>query len=132
MAIARVIVYLLFILSRWFTSSGSNAFSSSQQPGNAVSRFWVLAQRALRHSKRTSKPPGVALKFILGPAVLTVSARLFSHVAYCEADGNNNIPVEAVAKDPVPEFKWHILWEFVKPQLFALIGAVVVSSTHFA
>uniref|UniRef100_A0A672ZGE2 Mitochondrial potassium channel ATP-binding subunit n=1 Tax=Sphaeramia orbicularis TaxID=375764 RepID=A0A672ZGE2_9TELE len=25
------------------------------------------------------------------------------------------------------EFKWHILWEFVKPQLFALIGAVVLA-----
>lgn len=64
---------------------------------------------------------------MLGPAVLTVSARLFCHVAHCEADVNNNIPVEAGAKNSVPEFKWHILWEFVKPQLFALIGAVVVS-----
>lgn len=68
----------------------------------------------------------MALKFILGPAVLTVSARLFSRVAYCEADVNNNIPLEAAAKKPPPEFKWHILWEFVKPQLFALVGAVVV------
>lgn len=80
-------------------------------------------------STRTSKPSGVALKFVLGPAALTVSARLFSHVAYCEADVNNNIPVEVAAKNPVPEFKWRILWEFVKPQLFALIGAVVVSWT---
>lgn len=68
----------------------------------------------------------MALKFILGPAVLTVSARLFSRVAYCEADVNNNIPLEAAAKKPPPEFKWHILWEFVKPQLFALVGAVAV------
>ncbi|TKS79724.1 ATP-binding cassette sub-family B member 8, mitochondrial [Collichthys lucidus] len=104
----------------------SNA--SSQQPGNAVSRFWSLTQRAVRQSTtRTSKPPGGALKFILGPAVLTVSARLFCHVAHCEADVNNNIPVEVLVKNPVPEFKWHILWEFVKPQLFALIGAVVLA-----
>lgn len=68
----------------------------------------------------------MALKFILGPALLTVSARLFSHVAYCEADVNNNFSLEAAAKKPAPEFKWHILWEFVKPQLFSLIGAVVV------
>uniref|UniRef100_A0A671TZT7 Mitochondrial potassium channel ATP-binding subunit n=1 Tax=Sparus aurata TaxID=8175 RepID=A0A671TZT7_SPAAU len=95
---------------------GSKAHSSSQQPGNAVSRFWSLTQRAV-----------LALKFILGPAALTVSARLFCHVAYCEADENNNIPVEVVAKNPVPEFKWHILWEFVKPQLFALLGAVVLA-----
>uniref|UniRef100_A0A672ZFN5 Mitochondrial potassium channel ATP-binding subunit n=1 Tax=Sphaeramia orbicularis TaxID=375764 RepID=A0A672ZFN5_9TELE len=36
-------------------------------------------------------------------------------------------PVQIEAKKPVPEFKWHILWEFVKPQLFALIGAVVLA-----
>lgn len=95
--------------------------------------MWSLAQRAVRQSStRTSRPPGVALKFILGPAVLTVSARLFCRVAYCEADVNNNIPVEVVAKNPLPEFKWHILWEFVKPQLFALIGAVVVSLDQFS
>ncbi|KAM9349082.1 mitochondrial potassium channel ATP-binding subunit [Symphorus nematophorus] len=115
-------------LSRWYTSPGSNAHSSSQQPGHAVSRFWSLTQRAVcQTTTRTSKPPGVALKFILGPAVLTVSARLFCRVAHCEADVNNNIPVEVVAKNTVPEFKWHILWEFVKPQLFALIGAVVLA-----
>lgn len=122
------VTLIFFLISRWYTSPGSKAHSSSQQPGNAVSRFWSLTQRAVRHSTtQTSKPPGVALKFILGPAALTVSARLFCHVAYCEADENNNIPVEVVAKNPVPEFKWHILWEFVKPQLFALLGAVVVS-----
>lgn len=115
---------------RWFTSPGSHAYSSSQQPGRAVSRIWSFTHRAIRQSPtRTSISPG--LKFILGPAVLTVSARLYYHVAHCEADVNNNSPVEAVAKDQVPEFKWHILWEFVKPQLFSLICAVVVSLNFF-
>lgn len=115
-------------LSRWYTSPGSNAYRSLQRPGNAVSRMWSQTQRAVRRSAtRTSKPPGVALKFILGPAALTVSARLFCHVAHCEADVNNNTQVEVVAKQTVPEFKWHILWEFLKPQLFALIGAVVLA-----
>ncbi|TDH05823.1 hypothetical protein EPR50_G00126330 [Perca flavescens] len=115
-------------LSRWYISPRSLVYSSSQQPGNAVSRIWSLTQRAVRHyTTRTSKPKGLALKFILGPAVLTVSARLFCHAAHCEADVNNNTLVELVAKNPVPEFKWHILWEFVKPQLFALIGAVVLA-----
>ncbi|XP_075953817.1 mitochondrial potassium channel ATP-binding subunit [Anarhichas minor] len=115
-------------LSRWYTSPRAPAHSSSQQPGNAVGRIWSLTQRAVRRSTtRTSRPPGVALKFILAPAVLTVSARLFCHVAHCEADVNNNILVEVTAKNPVPEFKWHILWEFVKPQLFALLGAVVLA-----
>lgn len=128
----NILLLIFFPISRWYTSPGSNAYGSSQQPGNAVSRFWSLTQRAVsRSTARTSKPPAVALKFILGPAALTVSARLFCHVAYCEADVNNNIPVEVVAKNPVPEFKWHVLWEFVKPQLFALIGAVVVCLSQF-
>uniref|UniRef100_A0A3B3UJG5 Mitochondrial potassium channel ATP-binding subunit n=1 Tax=Poecilia latipinna TaxID=48699 RepID=A0A3B3UJG5_9TELE len=95
-------------------------------PGNPFHRIWNLTQRAIHHSSsRTSKSPG--LKFILGPAVLTVSARLFCRVACCEADDNNNAPEEVILKDSVPDFKWHILWEFVKPQLFALIGAVVLA-----
>lgn len=114
-------------LSRGYNSPGSKAHSS-QQPGNATSRAWYFLNRAVCQSTvRTSKPPGVALRFILGPAVLTVSARLFCHVAYCEADENNNIPVEIVPKNPVPDFKWHLLWEFVKPQLLGLVSAVVLA-----
>ncbi|XP_034090445.1 mitochondrial potassium channel ATP-binding subunit [Gymnodraco acuticeps] len=118
----------LWKISRWYTSLRSPACSSSQQPGNTVTRIWGLTQRAIRQSStRTSKPPGVALRFILGPAVLTVSARLFCHVAHCEADVNNNTPLEVTTKTPAPEFKWHIFWEFVKPQLFPLMGAVVLA-----
>lgn len=112
-------------------TSGSNACSSSQWPQNAVSRFWSLSQRAVRRSSPTSRHPRVALRFILGPAVLTVSTRWVTSVAYCEADVNNNIPVAATSKHTAPEFKWHILWEFVKPQLFALIGAIVVRFKPF-
>uniref|UniRef100_A0A673XXX7 Mitochondrial potassium channel ATP-binding subunit n=1 Tax=Salmo trutta TaxID=8032 RepID=A0A673XXX7_SALTR len=72
-------------------------------------------------------PPGGALKLILGPVVLTISARLLGSVAYCQADVNNNVLLELEAKETEPEFDWHILWEFVKPQLFALLGAVVLA-----
>ncbi|MED6266615.1 ATP-binding cassette, sub-B (MDR TAP), member 8 [Characodon lateralis] len=113
-------------LSRLYTAHYSHGPSPTQQPSSALHHIWYLAQRAIRHSpSRTSKSPG--LKFILGPAVLTVSARLFCCVAHCEADVNNNTLGEVITKDPVPEFKWHILWEFVKPQLFALICAVVLA-----
>ncbi|KAF7222366.1 mitochondrial potassium channel ATP-binding subunit isoform X1 [Nothobranchius furzeri] len=113
-------------LSRLYTSSGPRAYSSSQQPSSAVSRIWSLTQRAFRHSSTRSNNP-LGLKFLLGPAVLTVSARLLFHVAYCKADKNNNTLVEVTAKVPIPDFKWHILWEFVKPQLFALVCAVVLA-----
>lgn len=106
---------------------GSSASSYSQRPNNGVSRFWSLCQRAVCRSSPTTRHPRVALRYILGPAVLTVSARWLASVAHCEADVNNNIPVAATSKHTTPEFKWHILWEFVKPQLFALIGAIVVS-----
>lgn len=105
----------------------TKAHSSSQQPSNVVSRIWGLTQRAVRQTTgKTSKPQREALKFILGPVVLTVSTRLFGYVAYCQADENNNTPIDVEVKDNVPDFKWHVLWEFVKPQLFALIGAIVV------
>ncbi|XP_013885276.1 mitochondrial potassium channel ATP-binding subunit [Austrofundulus limnaeus] len=111
-------------LSRWSTFPGSHA--SSQQPSCAVSRIWSLTQRAIRQF--SSQPiKRQSLKFILGPAVLTASARLCFHVAHCEADENNNTFVEVVSKHPGPEFKWHILWEFVKPQWFALVGAIVLA-----
>ncbi|XP_078479896.1 mitochondrial potassium channel ATP-binding subunit [Lampetra planeri] len=95
---------------------------------NALGRIWRLTQRSIRQSTaRTSKPTQASLKLLLAPAVLTVSGRLLCHVAYCEADFNNNTPVETGGKKAVPEFKWHILWEFVKPQLFALLSAVVLA-----
>ena len=85
--------------------------------------------RAFRGSTcQTVKSPRVGLKWIVGPVGLTVSARLFGNVAYCHLDVNNNAPEEFPIKETVPEFSWDVLWEFVKPQLLALIGAVVVSS----
>uniref|UniRef100_A0A8C7KRQ5 Mitochondrial potassium channel ATP-binding subunit n=1 Tax=Oncorhynchus kisutch TaxID=8019 RepID=A0A8C7KRQ5_ONCKI len=102
--------------------------NSSGQPSNAAGRIWGLAQAAVRQSACwMSKPPGGALKFILGPVVLTISARVLGSVAYCQADVNNNVLLELQAKETEPEFDWHILWEFVKPQLFALLGAVVLA-----
>uniref|UniRef100_A0A665X3G6 Mitochondrial potassium channel ATP-binding subunit n=1 Tax=Echeneis naucrates TaxID=173247 RepID=A0A665X3G6_ECHNA len=117
-------VLIFLVISRWYISPRSNGYSSTQQPGNTVSRICSLTKRTVhRSASETFKLPAVSLKFILGPALLTVSAQLFCHVAYCEADVNNNTQIEVAAKSPEPEFKWHILWEFVKPQLFALIGA---------
>lgn len=104
-------------------------WSSSQIPStqitvNTPARIWRQAQKVLRlASRKQPRPPNIALKFILGPAALTVTARLLGTVAHCEADVNNNIP----HKEVIPEFSWAILWEFVRPQLLALIGAIIVS-----
>ncbi|XP_056149147.1 mitochondrial potassium channel ATP-binding subunit [Lampris incognitus] len=111
-----------------YPSPVSNVSSSSHQPRNVACRLWSLTQRAVRQSAtHPVKPPEMALKFILAPVGITMSAWLFRNMAFCEADVNNNTLVEVTAKDSVPDFKWHILWEFVKPQLFALIGAVVLA-----
>lgn len=64
---------------------------------------------------------------MLGPAALTVTARLRGTVAHCEADVNNNVPLEVQVKEKIPEFSWAVLWGFVRPHLLALIGAVIVS-----
>ncbi|XP_061549170.1 mitochondrial potassium channel ATP-binding subunit [Phycodurus eques] len=116
----------LWKYSRLYSSSGTSGLNASQQHGNVASRLWSIAQRAVRQSAtRVSRRSGVTLRFILTPAALTVSGRLFCYTAYCEADVNNNIPVESLIKSPT--FKWHILWEFVKPQLFALTCAVMLA-----
>uniref|UniRef100_A0A9J8AR14 Mitochondrial potassium channel ATP-binding subunit n=1 Tax=Cyprinus carpio carpio TaxID=630221 RepID=A0A9J8AR14_CYPCA len=104
-------------------------WSSSQIPStqitvNTPARIWRQAQKVLRlASRKQPRPPNIALKFILGPAALTVTARLLGTVAHCEADVNNNIP----HKEVIPEFSWAILWEFVRPQLLALIGAIILA-----
>uniref|UniRef100_A0A8C2KT39 Mitochondrial potassium channel ATP-binding subunit n=1 Tax=Cyprinus carpio TaxID=7962 RepID=A0A8C2KT39_CYPCA len=104
-------------------------WSSSQIPStqitvNTPARIWRQAQKVLRlASRKQPRPPNIALKFILGPAALTVTARLLGTVAHCEADVNNNVP----QKEDIPEFSWAILWEFVRPQLLALIGAIILA-----
>ncbi|XP_062848783.1 mitochondrial potassium channel ATP-binding subunit isoform X1 [Trichomycterus rosablanca] len=95
---------------------------------STVIRMWSLAQKALRlASKRHVKSPKLALKFVVGPAALTVTARLFGSVAYCNADVNNNILTQLQTKKKDPEFSWALLWEFVRPQLLALIGAIILA-----
>lgn len=90
--------------------------------------MWRQAQKVLRlASRQQPRPPNITLKFILGPAALTVTARLLGTVAHCEADVNNNVSLEVQVKEKIPEFSWAVLWGFVRPHLLALIGAVIVS-----
>ncbi|XP_026781818.3 mitochondrial potassium channel ATP-binding subunit isoform X1 [Pangasianodon hypophthalmus] len=110
--------------SRQWTSQSSTTTS-------AVIRMWTQAQKALRLvTRHRLKSPRVALTFVVGPAALTLTARLFGTVAYCSADLNNNnllLPAKAQAKEKIPEFSWALLWEFVRPQILALIGAIVLA-----
>lgn len=91
--------------------------------------MWTRAQKALRLVTRPRlRSPRAALTFVVGPSALTLTltARLFGTVAHCSADFNNNLPEKAQEKEKIPEFSWALLWEFVRPQIFALIGAIVV------
>uniref|UniRef100_A0A3B4AP39 Mitochondrial potassium channel ATP-binding subunit n=1 Tax=Periophthalmus magnuspinnatus TaxID=409849 RepID=A0A3B4AP39_9GOBI len=83
----------------------------------------VLVQRTCLRYSRNPRPSRSVFHFILAPALLTVSGRMFCKVAFCEADVNNNILTTQT--EDTPEFNWYLLWEFVKPELIALIGAVV-------
>lgn len=60
-------------------------------------------------------------------AVLSVSARLLCRSARCDADVNNNRQLHATANPTAADFNWYILWEFVKPQLLALVCAVALA-----
>lgn len=113
--------------SHFISTPASNALKPSGHL-NVVERVKGLVLRTVRQSTcQTSKTSRVGLKWILGPVGLTVSARLFGSIAYCQLDVNNNVPEEVSTKETVPEFNWEILWEFLKPQLLALIGAVVLA-----
>lgn len=72
------------------------------------------------------KSPRVALTFVVGPTALMLTAKLFGTVAYCSTDFNNNLSVKAQSTEKIPEFSWTLLWEFVRPQILALIGAIIV------
>uniref|UniRef100_A0A3B4AQP7 Mitochondrial potassium channel ATP-binding subunit n=1 Tax=Periophthalmus magnuspinnatus TaxID=409849 RepID=A0A3B4AQP7_9GOBI len=90
---------------------------------SAVRHFKSLVQRTCLRYSRNPRPSRSVFHFILAPALLTVSGRMFCKVAFCEADVNNNILTTQT--EDTPEFNWYLLWEFVKPELIALIGAVV-------
>ncbi|KAM9789382.1 mitochondrial potassium channel ATP-binding subunit [Neosynchiropus ocellatus] len=112
-------------LSRLHTTPEAQA-GSSRPRCDAVKRLWSFSQKAVRQSStRTSRPWGVSVGLVLTPGLLTVSGQLLCRRAHCEPDVNNNHPADT--KKPLPEFKWHILWEFVKPQLLALVCAVALA-----
>ncbi|XP_057178165.1 mitochondrial potassium channel ATP-binding subunit isoform X2 [Triplophysa rosa] len=106
-------------------------WSSSQNPAthftvSAPVRIWRQAQKVLRlASRQQPRQSNISLKFILGPAALTVTARLLSSGARCHVDVNNNVPAEV--KEKTPEFSWSVLWVFVRPELLALIGAIILA-----
>ncbi|XP_027027415.2 mitochondrial potassium channel ATP-binding subunit isoform X2 [Tachysurus fulvidraco] len=92
--------------------------------------MWTQAQKTLQLVTRHHlKSPRVALTFVVGPAALTLTARLFGTVAYCNADYNNNnhLPLTAQSTEKIPEFSWALLWEFVRPQILALTGAIFLA-----
>ncbi|XP_028832645.1 mitochondrial potassium channel ATP-binding subunit isoform X2 [Denticeps clupeoides] len=95
---------------------------------NILGRLWVQVRKAAAPLVlRGGRTPRASLKFLVGPAALTVTVRLCSSVARCSADPNNNVLAEVQVGDGGPEFSWGLLWEFVRPQLFALIGAVILA-----
>ncbi|XP_051970908.1 mitochondrial potassium channel ATP-binding subunit [Xyrauchen texanus] len=101
---------------------------STQFTVSAPVRIWRQAQKVLLLASRQHlRPSNITLKFILGPAALIVTARLFGSGAHCHADVNNNVPREIQVKEKVPEFSWAVLWEFVRPELLALIGAIILA-----
>ncbi|KAL2097815.1 hypothetical protein ACEWY4_007022 [Coilia grayii] len=105
---------------QWQCPRGNGQFSST------VLRLFGHARKAVS-VKCGSKTSKVSLRFLIGPAALTFSAQGFVSLAHCQEDINNNVPAEIHATEKTPEFQWIVLWEFVRPQLLALIGAVILA-----
>ncbi|KAG7335528.1 hypothetical protein KOW79_000221 [Hemibagrus wyckioides] len=107
----------------------SRQWTTYQSSSNStIIRMWSQAQKALRLvTRHRLKSPRVALTFVVGPAALTLTAKLFGTVAYCSANFNNNLPVKAQSTEKIPEFSWALLWEFVRPQILALLGAIILA-----
>ncbi|XP_030623350.1 mitochondrial potassium channel ATP-binding subunit [Chanos chanos] len=105
-----------------------SAQQCSKQPAWTVARLWGQAHKVVRHATgHTPTSPKVTLKLVLGPVALTVVARLSCGMAYCQADLDKNAPSAVQTVEKVPEFSWAILWEFLHPQLLALIGAIILA-----
>uniref|UniRef100_A0A3B3RP73 Mitochondrial potassium channel ATP-binding subunit n=1 Tax=Paramormyrops kingsleyae TaxID=1676925 RepID=A0A3B3RP73_9TELE len=96
------------------------------KPNNATSRMWVQASNSLgRAAGRNARLPGAVLGlFVVAPSALTVTSRLLCSPAYCQ-DGTAEAEVQTPEAEL--EFSWAILWEFIKPQLLALLGAIVLA-----
>ncbi|XP_023671514.2 mitochondrial potassium channel ATP-binding subunit isoform X2 [Paramormyrops kingsleyae] len=88
--------------------------------------MWVQASNSLgRAAGRNARLPGAALGlFVVAPSALTVTSRLLCSPAYCQ-DGTAEAEVQTPEAEL--EFSWAILWEFIKPQLLALLGAIVLA-----
>nr|XP_023671514.1 ATP-binding cassette sub-family B member 8, mitochondrial isoform X2 [Paramormyrops kingsleyae]XP_023671515.1 ATP-binding cassette sub-family B member 8, mitochondrial isoform X2 [Paramormyrops kingsleyae] len=88
--------------------------------------MWVQASNSLgRAAGRNARLPGAVLGlFVVAPSALTVTSRLLCSPAYCQ-DGTAEAEVQTPEAEL--EFSWAILWEFIKPQLLALLGAIVLA-----
>uniref|UniRef100_A0AAR2K887 Mitochondrial potassium channel ATP-binding subunit n=1 Tax=Pygocentrus nattereri TaxID=42514 RepID=A0AAR2K887_PYGNA len=119
---------VVILLSFKYILAGSHSLQwakapVSQSTSSTVIRLWGQAHKVLRLAvqRHPKVSPKVALTLLVGPATLTVTARLLGGVAYCHADFNNNLSAEVQVKEKGPEFSWAVLWEF-KTLLFFFLA----------
>ncbi|KPP78935.1 ATP-binding cassette sub-family B member 8, mitochondrial-like, partial [Scleropages formosus] len=104
--------------------------STPAKPRDAVVRFWGQAQKVLGQSVgRRPRMPGAALALVVGPAALGATVRLLVGVAHCQGNLRSDVLAEVKGKTQETEldFSWTILWEFVRPHLLTLLGAVALA-----
>ncbi|XP_067887160.1 mitochondrial potassium channel ATP-binding subunit isoform X2 [Heterodontus francisci] len=122
---------------RIITDSGRCCLSWGQQcwrfpPGMKISEYSFffqllnqsrnsIRQRACgwrKHPVRTQS----AFLLVATPGLITLGLRLHNTRAHCEEDHSCKVQN---SKQPVPEFNWKVFWKFLRPELTALIWAVI-------
>ncbi|KAM3929286.1 mitochondrial potassium channel ATP-binding subunit-like [Leptodactylus fuscus] len=84
-----------------------------------------LRDAARCHSRcpgRTSNK-GRTLALLLGPALVGVGGK----VALCQLELQHHPPIVSARPRPEPEFSWREFWKLLRPQLLALLSAVILA-----
>ncbi|XP_063780725.1 mitochondrial potassium channel ATP-binding subunit [Pseudophryne corroboree] len=96
----------------------------SRAPVSTPLQFYVRIRDATKCLSRWSgrSIKGRTLVLLLGPAVLCAGGK----VALCQLE-QKSPPAVCERKVPDPQFDWGTFWKFLRPQLMALVAAVILA-----
>ncbi|XP_053552466.1 mitochondrial potassium channel ATP-binding subunit [Bombina bombina] len=98
----------------------------SRPPTSSSLRLYVRLRDALLRPSRFSNRPfskGRILALLVGPASACAGGR----VVLCQLEHSNHPMITAEKAIPEPEFNWSEFWKLLRPQLLALMTAVILS-----
>ncbi|XP_075436557.1 mitochondrial potassium channel ATP-binding subunit-like [Ascaphus truei] len=104
--------------------SGLRRSAASRLQSSPSLRLYARLRDAARCPPGRTFSKGRTLALLLGPGLACVGGR----VAQCQLELDNNHPLVAPGKSrPEPEFNWGEFWKLLRPQLGALVAAVILA-----